>query len=63
MAQILLILEVLFTQDSKAKDMFCDASLGCEPRLFSSSYLFSLRFKSILDGYQHLEYAYSHKHL
>ena len=44
MVQILLMLEVLFTQDSKVEDMFCGASFGSEPSLFSSNYFFSLRF-------------------
>ena len=32
MVQILLMLEVLFTQDSKVEDLFCGASSGSEPR-------------------------------
>ena len=31
MVQILLMLEVLFTQDSKVEDLFCGASSGPEP--------------------------------
>ena len=31
MVQILLMLEVLFTQDSKVEDLFCGASSGSEP--------------------------------
>ena len=46
MVQILLMLEVLFTQDSKAEDLFCGASSGSEPSLFFSNYFFSLGFKS-----------------
>ena len=42
MVQILLMLEVLFEQDSKAEDLFCGASSGSEPRLFFSNYFFSL---------------------
>ena len=38
MVQILLMLEVLLTQDSKAEDLFCGASSGSEPRLFFSNY-------------------------
>ena len=48
MVQILLMLEVLFTQDSKAEDLFCGASSSSEPSLF-----FSLGFKSIQDDFQH----------
>ena len=41
-AQILLMLEVLFTQDSKVDDLLCDASFGSEPSLFFINYFFSL---------------------
>ena len=34
MVQILLMLEVLFTQDSKVEDPFSGASFGSEPSLF-----------------------------
>ena len=34
MVQILLMLEVLFTQDFKVEDLFCGASSGSEPSLF-----------------------------
>ena len=34
MVQILLVLEVLFTQDSEAEDLFCGASSGSEPSRF-----------------------------
>ena len=53
MVQILLMLEILFTQDSKVEDLFCDASFGSEPSLFSSNYFFSLGFKFIQDDFQH----------
>ena len=53
MVQILLMLEVLFTQDSKAEDLFCGASPGSEPCLFFSNYFFSLGFKPIQDDFQH----------
>ena len=33
MVQILLMLGVLFTQDSKVEDLFCGASSGSEPSL------------------------------
>ena len=52
MVQILLMLEVLFTQDSKVEDLFCVASSGSEPSLFFSNYFFSLGFKPIQDDFQ-----------
>ena len=45
MVQILLVLEVLFTQDSEVEDLLCGASSGSEPSLFFSNYFFSLGFK------------------
>ena len=45
MVQILLVLEVLFTQDSEVEDLFCGAPFGSEPSLFFSNYFFSLGFK------------------
>ena len=51
--QILLVLEVLFTQDSEVEDLFCGASFGSEPSLFFSNYFFSLGFKPIQDNFQH----------
>ena len=53
MIQILLMLEVRFTQDSKAEDLFCGASSGSEPSLFFSNYFFSLGFKPIQDDFQY----------
>ena len=53
MVQILLMLEVLFTQDSKVEDLFCGASSGSEPSLFFSNNFFSLGFKPIQDDFQH----------
>ena len=53
MAQILLMLEVLFTQDCNVEDLFCSASSGSEPGLFFSNYFFSLGFKPIQDDFQH----------
>ena len=38
MVQILLMLEVLFTQDSKVEDLFCGASSGSEPSLFKLTF-------------------------
>ena len=51
--QILQMLEVLFTQDSKVEDLFCGASSGSEPSLLFSNYFFSLGFKPIQDDFQH----------
>ena len=53
MVQILLKLEVLFTQDSKVEYLFCGASSGSEPSMFFSNYFFSLGFKPIQDDFQH----------
>ena len=53
MVQILLMLEVLFTQDSKVEDLFCGASSSSEPSLFFSNYCFSLGFQPIQDDFQH----------
>ena len=50
MVQILLMLEVLFTQDSKVEDLFCGASFGSEPSLFFSSYYFSFSFRFFKKG-------------
>ena len=51
--QILLMLKVLFRQDSKVEDLFCGASSGSEPSLFFSNYFFSLGFKPIQVDFQH----------
>ena len=53
MVQILLMLKLLFTQDSDVKNMFCGASPGSEPSLFFSNYLFSLGFEPVRDDSQH----------
>ena len=53
MVQILLMLEVLFTQGSKVEDLFCGANSGSEPSLFFRYYFFSLGFKPIQDDFQH----------
>ena len=52
MVQILLVFEVLFTQDSKVENLFRGASSGSEPSLFFSNY-FSLGFKPIQDNFQY----------
>ena len=49
MVQILLMLEILFTQDSKVEDLFCGASASSESSLFLNKYFFSLGFKPIQD--------------
>ena len=53
MVQILLMLEVLFTQDSKVEDLFCGALSGSESSLYFNNYLFSLGFKPFQDDFQH----------
>ena len=53
MVQILLMLLILFTYDSKVTDLFCGAPSGSEPSLFFSNHLFSLGFKPISDDFQH----------
>ena len=53
MVQILLMLAIFFTQDSKVEDLFCGASSGSEPSLFFNNYFFSLGFKPIQDDFQH----------
>ena len=60
MVQILLVLEVLFTQDSEVEDLFCGASSGSEPSLFFSNYFFSLGFKPIQDNFLHI-YTHTQK--
>ena len=53
MVQILLMLEVLFTQDSEVEDLFYGASSASKPSLFFIKYFFSLGFKPIQDDFQH----------
>ena len=53
MIQILLVLEILFTQDSKVEDLFCGASSGSEPSLFFNNNFFSLGFVPIQNDLQH----------
>ena len=53
MFQILLMLKVLFTQDSETEDLFCGASLGSEPSLFFSNNHVSLGFEPVQDDSQH----------
>ena len=56
MVRILLILEVLFTQDSKVEDLLCSGSSRFEPSLIFSNYFFNMGFKPTQDDFQH-EYA------
>ena len=53
MVQILLMLEELFIQDSKAEDLFCDPPSVSEPSLFFCNYLFVLGFKPVQNDFQH----------
>ena len=53
MVQILLMVDIHFTQDSKVEDLFCGASSNSEPSLFFSNYFFSWGFKPIQDDFQH----------
>ena len=48
MVQILMMFEVLLTQDTKVEDLFCGASSGSEPSIFFSSYLFKMTFNMTL---------------
>ena len=52
--QILLMLEVLFTQDSEVDDLFFGASPGSEPSLFFSKILFSLGLEPVQVDFQHV---------
>ena len=53
MVQILLVLEVLFTQDSEVEDLFCCASSRSESSLIFRNYFFSLGFRPVQDNFQH----------
>ena len=53
MLQILLMLEVLFTQDSETGNLLRGVSSSSEPGLFFSNNLFGLGFKPIQDDIQH----------
>ena len=50
--RFVLMLDVLFTQDSKVKDLFYGVSSGSGPSLFFSNYLFCLGFQPIQDDFQ-----------
>ena len=60
--QILLMLEVLFTQDSKVEEMFCGASSDSEPSLFFRNYFLSLGSKSRKENPQKLTQLSSRSH-
>ena len=53
MVQVWLMLEILFTQNSRVKNLFSGASSGSEPSLFFRNYFFSFGFKPIQDDFQH----------
>ena len=53
MLQILLILKVLFTQDSEVENLFCGTPPGSELSLFFSNNLFSLGFEPVQDDSLH----------
>ena len=51
--EVLLVLEVFLTEDSKVKDLLCGASSCSEACLFFSSDLLHLRFQSVQHDLQH----------
>ena len=53
MVQILLVLKVLFTQDSEVENLFCGTSPSSERSLFFSNNLFSLGFEPVQNDFQH----------
>ena len=53
MVQILLMLKVLFTQDSEVEDLCCGTPPGSEPSLFFSNNLFSLGFEPVQNDSLH----------
>ena len=53
MVEILLMLEILFTQDSKVEDLFCGASSGMNPACSSAIISSAWGFKPIQDDFQH----------
>ena len=52
MVQILLTLELLFIQGSKAEDMFCGAPFAFETNLCFSNDLFGLGLEAVQDDFQ-----------
>ena len=53
MVQVLLLLEFLFTQDSKVEDLFRGALSGSKSSLFFSDNLFGFGFRPVQDDFQH----------
>ena len=51
MVQLLLMLEIVFTQDSEVEELFRGASSSSEPDLLFRNYLFGLAFKPIQDNF------------
>ena len=49
MVQILLMLKVLFTQDSKVENLFC----GAQQAWSSAIFFLRMRFKSVHDDFLH----------
>ena len=43
----MLMLKVLFTQDSEVENLFCGASSASQPSLLFSSNIFNLRFEPV----------------
>ena len=52
MVQILLMLEILYIQDSKIEDLFCGSPSGAEPSLFFSNYHFGFGLRPIQDDFR-----------
>ena len=50
--QVLLMLEVLFTQNSNKEVLLCGAKFSLEPNLFFGNYLSGVGFKSVQDDFQ-----------
>ena len=53
MVLVLLMLEILFTQDSKVEYLFCGAPSGVEPSLFFCDYLSLFGFMPVQADSQH----------
>ena len=53
MVLILLMLKVLFIQDSEVEVLLCGVSPGSEPNQFFSDNIFSLEFEHVQDDFQH----------
>ena len=59
MVQILLM-EELFTQDSKVQDLFCGAPSDSEPSLFFRNYLFGLGYSEIISSAWSIQDDFQH---